>query len=318
MRNVTLKQLRALAGVVQTGTVTGAAKRLNVTPPAVTFQIQLLEQTIGLPLLDRRPDGFTPTDAGREVVEAARRIEAALQNCRAAIDSLKGLEGGKVAVGIVSTAKYFAPHALGAFSRIHPAIAISLIDGNREEIIAALKADTVDVAVMGRPPIGLTVDMYVIGDHPHVMIAPVGHPLETRRRLEPADFAAETFLVRERGSGTRSLMELFFAQAGVKPTIGMEMGSNETVKQAVMAGLGLSFISAHTIGAEVEDGRLVVLDVMGLPIIRQWHVVKRIDKRLTPAAAAMTKFLCDQGRGFLPTAGKAYFQPRSRTGVVDR
>src|SRR5260370_30699306 len=132
MRNVTLKQLRALAGVVQTGTVTGAAKHLNVTPPAVTLQLQLLEQPIGRPLLDRRPDGFTPTDAGREVVEAARRIEATLHNCRAGIDSLKGLEGGRVGVGIVSTAKYFAPHALGAFSRIHPAIAISLVDRDHE------------------------------------------------------------------------------------------------------------------------------------------------------------------------------------------
>lgn len=300
MRNVTLKQLRALAAIIEAGSVTGAAKRLNVTPPAVTMQVQLLEKLLGVPLLDRLGERFKPTDAGREVVETARRIEAELHNCAASIEALRNLGGGRVAVGVVSTAKYFAPHALGAFRREYPQIELFLTVGNREEIIAALKADRIDVAVMGRPPDDLAVDMHLMGDHPHGIIAAPSHRWAGRKGLKAADFAQETFLVREPGSGTRMLMERFFAEAGLRPVMGMEVGSNETVKQAVMAGLGLSFISAHTIAAEIESGRLVLLDVEGLPIIRQWFVAKRSDKRLAPAAAAVKAFLVERGRQFLP------------------
>jgi LysR family transcriptional regulator, low CO2-responsive transcriptional regulator len=302
MRNVTLKQLRALAGVAETGSVTAAAKRLNVTPPAVTMQIHLLEDRLGVSLLDRLGERFKPTDAGRELVETLGRIEAELHNCAAAIEALKGLAGGRVAIGVVSTAKYFAPAALGAFRRIHPLIELSLTVGNREQIIAALKADAVDIAVMGRPPEHFAIDMHLMGDHPHVIIAPPHHRFVGRQHLRPADFDHETFLVREPGSGTRSLMERFFLEAGVNPVIGMEVDSNETVKQAVMAELGLSFISAHTISAEVEQGRLIVLDVEGLPVTRQWFVAKRSDKRLSPAAMAVKMFLVEHGRDFLPGA----------------
>jgi LysR family transcriptional regulator, low CO2-responsive transcriptional regulator len=300
MRNVTLKQLRALAGVVETGSVTGAAKRLHVTPPAITMQLHLLEDQAGVALLDRLGERFKPTDAGRELVETIGRIEADLHNCAAAIEALKGLSGGRVAIGVVSTAKYFAPAALGAFRRVHPLIELSLTVGNREQIIAALKADAVDIAVMGRPPGSFPIDMHLMGDHPHVIVAPPHHPFVGRKRLRPKDFDSETFLVRERGSGTRSLMERFFVEAGVSPIIGMEVDSNETVKQAVMAELGLSFLSAHTISAEVEHGRLIVLDVEGLPVVRQWFVAKRTDKRLSPAAMAVKMFLVEHGKDFLP------------------
>ncbi|MBS7535693.1 LysR family transcriptional regulator [Ancylobacter sonchi] len=299
MRNVTLKQLRALAAVIDTGTVTAAARQLNVTPPAVTMQIQLLEEQLGLPLLDRAGERFQPSDAGREVLAAVARIERALADCGASLDAMKGLDAGRVCVGIVSTAKYFAPNALGVFARAHPGIDVALVVGNREDIIAALRGDVIDVAIMGRPPLDIEVDKTLIGPHPHVMIAPIDHPL-LGRRIAPDLLAGSTFLVREPGSGTRTLMERFFQDAGVVPKIGMEIGSNETIKQAVMAGLGLSFISAHTIAAEVADGRLAVLDVEGMPVVRQWFVVKRSAKRLTPPAAALNEFLSDRGSEFLP------------------
>jgi LysR family transcriptional regulator for metE and metH len=299
MRNVTLKQLRAFAAVIHAGTVTGAAKILNVTAPAVTMQVQLLEDQMELPLLDRAGDRFQPSDAGREVLAAVARIERALADCGAALDAMKGLNAGRVSVGIVSTAKYFAPGALGAFARSHPGIEVALVVGNREDIIAALRGDAIDVAIMGRPPLDIEVEQSPIGDHPHIIVAPASHPL-AGRRVSPADLAGYTFLVREPGSGTRTLMERFFQEAGVAARIGMEIGSNETIKQAVMAGLGLSFISAHTVAAEIGDGRLVVLDVEGLPVVRQWFVVKRSAKRLTPPAAALSDFLAQRGAEFLP------------------
>ncbi|MFC5066907.1 LysR family transcriptional regulator [Flaviflagellibacter deserti] len=301
MRNVTLKQLRAFAAVIDTGSVKGAARRLHVTPPAVTMQIQLLEEQLGLPLLDRTGDRFAPSDAGHEILNAIARIERALADCGGALDAMKGLSGGRISVGIVSTAKYFAPTALGAFVRLHPGLDVVLVVGNREEIITALRGDAIDLAIMGRPPLDMEMDKSPIGEHPHVMIAPVGHPL-TGRRLRPAELVGSNFLVRERGSGTRTIMERFFQEAGVEPKIGMEIGSNETIKQAVMAGLGLSFISAHTVAIEIADGRLALLDVEGLPVIRQWFVVKRSAKRLLPPAAALSEFLASHGAEFLPTA----------------
>lgn len=301
MRNVTLKQLRAFAAVIRAGTVTGAAKQLNVTAPAVTMQVQLLEDQMDLPLLDRAGDRFHPSDAGREVLNAVARIERALADCDAALDAMKGLHAGRVSVGIVSTAKYFAPAALGAFARSHPGIDVALVVGNREDIVAALRGDAIDVAIMGRPPLDIEVEQTLIGEHPHIMIAPVGHPL-IGRRLAPQELAGNTFLVREQGSGTRTLMERFFQEAEVTPRIGMEIGSNETIKQAVMAGLGLAFISAHTVAAEMADGRLAALDVDGLPVIRQWFVVKRSAKRLTPPATALSEFLSRRGSEFLPRA----------------
>lgn len=299
MRNATLKQLRAVAAIVETGSVTGAAKKLNVTPPAVTMQVQLLEQHLGLPLLDRAGDRFQPSAAGREILLATARIEQALADCGAALDSMKGLRSGRVSVALVSTAKYFVPAALGAFTRAHPGIDVVISVGNREAIIAGLRADAIDVAIMGRPPLDIEVDKTLIGDHPHVLIAPADHPL-LGRRIAPSAIANATFMSREPGSGTRGLMERFFQQWGLDPRIGMEIDSNETIKQAVMAGLGLAFISAHTIAAEVADGRLAVLDVEGLPEVRQWFVVKRSAKRLTPPAAALTEFLARRGPEFLP------------------
>lgn len=300
MRNATLKQLRALAAIVETGTVTGAARRLNVTPPAVTMQVQQLEEHVGLPLLDRAGDRFQPSAAGREVLAAISRIEAAMSDCGAALDAMKGLKSGRVSVGLVSTAKYFVPSALGAFARLHPGIDVVLSVGNREEIIAALRGDAIDLAITGRPPVDMEVDKYPIGDHPHLIIAPTDHPL-LGKRLVPAALANANFLVREPGSGTRGLMERFFQDSGIEPRIAMEIGSNETIKQAVMAGLGLAFLSAHTIAAELADGRLAALDVEGLPVVRQWFVVKRTAKRQTPPAAALTEFLSRRGPEFLPT-----------------
>ena len=300
MRNTTLKQLRALEALARVGTVTGAAAELHVTPPAVTTQIRILEETAGIPLITRVGDRFRPTDAGSEVLAAVARVESALSECGAALDTLKGLSGGKVTLAVVSTAKYFAPHALGAFGKEHPTIELRLVVSNREDLFAALRNDAVDIAVMGRPPEDIEVERWVIGDHPHIIVAPPDHPMADHKHIDIAELASETFLVREPGSGTRMLMEKRLAAAGVAPTIGFEIGSNETIKQAVIAGLGISFISAHTVAAEIADGRLVELDVKGLPEMRQWFVVKRADKRLMPAAEALRAFLVSQGEGFLP------------------
>jgi LysR family transcriptional regulator for metE and metH len=250
--------------------------------------------------MERTGARLEATQAGQEVANAAQRVELAISECADALSSLRGLKGGRVSIGVVSTAKYFAPHALGAFARAYPSVEIRLEVGNRSTIIAALEANTLDMALTGRPPEHLDVDRAPIGPHPHVIVARPSHPLAPRRRLAASVLAEETFLVREPGSGTRNLMERFFAESKVAPRIGMEMASNETIKQAVMAGLGIAFLSAHTVAAELADRRLALLDIAGLPVVRQWFIVRLARRRLLPAAQALRQFLIDEGEKFLP------------------
>lgn len=305
MRHVTLKQLRVLAAVARTGSVTKAAQALHVSPPAVTLQLQALQDEAGLPLVERSPSGMVLTLAGREIVEAVGRIEAVLSDCNASLAALAGVERGTVSVGVVSTAKYFAPRALAAFARAHPGLELQLVVGNRAEIIEGLRSHALDLAVTGRPPDELGVEAAAIGDHPHVVVASHDHPLASLRHLAPAALNGEAFLTREPGSGTRDLMERFFADAGIAPRISMQIGSNETIKQAVLAGLGIAFLSAHTIELEVGTGRLAVLDVVGLPIVRTWYAVHLSERRLMPGTRALCEFLTSEGRRFLPDLGAA-------------
>lgn len=301
VRRVTLKQLRALEAIVQARTVSGAAAALALTPPAVALQLRQLEDSLGLPVVERvGAAGVRPTEAGREVLAAAGRVEAALADCAQAVEALRGVDGGRVAVGVISTAKYFAPRALAAFKRAHPKVELRILVGNRRETLAALESAEFDLAVMGRPPETFEVEQAVIGDNPHVVIAPPDHPLVGRRGLALTSLAGQPFLLREAGSGTRALLQRLFDEAGLSPAAGTEIGSNETIKQAVMAGMGIALLSAHTVAAEVMDGRLAVLDVRGLPIVRQWFVVRRRGKRLLPAGKAMWDHLASAGSEFLP------------------
>jgi LysR family transcriptional regulator, low CO2-responsive transcriptional regulator len=299
-RDLTLRQLRALFAVHSAGSITSAANRLNLTQPAVTLQLRNLQALAGLPLIQRTGEGMSLTDAGSHVLTLTERIESALLDCEQSLDMIGGRTGGRVAIGAVSTAKYFVPFAIAAFSQRFPKIDVSLRIGNREEIRAALRSYDLDIAVMGRPPSDLDVEMKRLGRHPHIIIVSPDHRLAGRKLVTPFDLADETFITRERGSGTRMLMEQFFQKNALAPKISMEMDSNETIKQAVMAGLGIAFISQHTVFHELDEKRLVTLKAKGLPVIREWHAIRRVDKLLLPPAQAMLDFLGKQGSHYLP------------------
>jgi LysR family transcriptional regulator, low CO2-responsive transcriptional regulator len=300
LRELTLRQLRALAAVHRDRSVTAAAKKLHLTQPAVTLQIRNLQTLAGLPLIQRTSDGMLLTDAGREVLLLTERIEAAITDCETSLAMMAGKTAGRISIGAVSTAKYFVPFMISGFSKLYPNVDVTLFIGNRQEIGTALQGYDLDFAIMGRPPADIDMDVRLIGDHPHVIIAPTSHRLARKSRLALGDLADETFLLREPGSGTRGLMEQLFESARVRPKIGMAMSSNETIKQAVIAGLGIAFISAHTVATELDERRLVTLDVVGLPIVRQWFVLSRKDKVLLPPARAMLEFLGARGAQFLP------------------
>jgi len=301
MKDVSLRQLEFLAETIRAGSLAGAAAALHLTGPAIAQQLRRLESAAGLPLLERGPHGQRPTDAGRLLAESHARIRAELAACDDGLRALRSAEAGRVTVGAVSTAKYFTPHLIAAFHLAYPEIGVGLAFGNREEIVARLADYAVDLVIMGRPPQGLAVEQQVFGDHPYVVIAPSRHPLAGAGRLPFARITEETLLVREHGSGTRLHLDALFAAAGHEPQIGMELNSNETIKQAVMAGLGIALISAHTIAAEVHDGRLAVLDVDGLPIHRHWLLVRMASRTPGPATRSLWNFVALTGADYLPS-----------------
>lgn len=307
MRNLTLRQLRSIQAIDHHGTIAAASRQLGLTAPAVTLQVKQLEDDCGLALFDRTREGMRLTVAGAAVLEAANAIETTLRALSDEILAIKGVRSGTIRLGVVSTAKYFAPRLIAAFRREYPAIEIKLTVGNRLEIIRDLKSYQLDIALMGRPPIEFPVEAMVFGDHPLVMIAPPEHLLAKARDIDRARLLKETIIIREPGSGTRASLEGFFAgHPGELDEVSVEMGSNETIKQAVMAGLGIAFISAHTIAFEVEMGRLVILDVEHLPIRRQWHAVGRKERMPAPAEIAFKEFLVKRGAVHLPLLGKLY------------
>jgi DNA-binding transcriptional LysR family regulator len=215
---------------------------------------------------------------------------------------MRGLKRGVLKLGAVSTAKYFAPSLLSTFRPAYPEVSIKFAVGNREEIIQQLAANEIDLVIMGRPPRELETIAEPFAKHPLVLIASPTHPLATKRRIKLSQLATESFLIREEGSGTRASMERVFRERGVPIQVSMEVSSNETIKQAVMANMGISFISSHTVGLELATGKLVILDVVGLPLIRDWYVIHLRDKRLAPIPAAFRTFLLEQGARIIEKA----------------
>ncbi|MBK8322558.1 MAG: LysR family transcriptional regulator [Betaproteobacteria bacterium] len=291
VRHATVRQLRVFDAVARHRSFSRAAEELHLSQPAVSMQVKALEAQAGLPLLEQVGKKIFLTEAGQVVHGRANTVIRELAEADEALAALQGLTEGRLPIAVVSTAKYFAPPLLARFLRAHPAVKLELAIDNREAVIAKLGANEVDLAIMGRPPAELDTASQAFAPHPHVVIAPAGHPLAGRKRLRLEDLARERFVVREPGSGTRTLLEKHFADRGLTVPVAMQMASNETIKQAVIAGLGLSFLSRHTLGLELAAGRLVALDVVGMPLLREWYVVHLAPKRLLPVASACRAFI---------------------------
>ena len=307
MLNISIRQLQSIRSINRTGKISSAAKGLGLTGPAVTLQLKQLEDVLGITLFDRTSEGMRLTAAGELALECADRVAESLHTLEEMIASLKGVKSGTLRLGAVSTAKYFVPRMISAFVKSFPGIEVNLAIGNREQTINALRHHTVDIVLMGRPPKEVPVRSSIFGDHPLVIIAPADHRLAKRRDISKEEVATETFILRETGSGTRISFELFFGSVpGKLDNPGVVMDSNETIKQAVIAGLGVAFISAHTIEQEVELGKLVILDVVGMPIRRQWFQVSRLDRLETPVMRAFSDFLIAHGPEHLPLIKQPY------------
>jgi len=294
--NITLRQLRIFEAVARLGSISRAAAEVHLTQPAVSMQVKQLEDQLGLQLLEQVGKRMCLTKAGEELVVHAGRISAQMIDLGAAMEQFRDVDRGFIRISVLSTANYFLPRLIANFTETHPGVRISLEVANREAVLEALAENTTDLAITGQPPETTNVKSQYFMDNPLVIIASPSHPLAKLDYVRLRRLETETLVLRESGSGTRASIERYFNSHGTVYRAGCEFSTNEAIKQAVQAGLGLGVVPVQTIELELETKRLVVLPVEGFPVIRQWFIVHRSDKRLSAAAQAFLSLLLTQDR----------------------
>lgn len=294
--NVTIRQIQVFESVARHLSYTRAAEELFLSQPAVSMQIKQLEENLGIALFEQLGKKTYLTEAGQEFFDYSRRISRQLAEAEEVLEDLKGVTSGRLSVSVASTANYFATRLLADFSKIHEGITVHLDVTNRKSLLNQLDTNEVDLVIMGRPPADMNLETVSFAENPLVIIAPPGHPLTQQSPVPLKDLQQETFVVREEGSGTRIAMERFFTEKGIRLKTGMEMTSNEAIKQAVVAGLGLGIVSTHTLSLELETKRLIVLNAEAFPILRHWYIVHRKGKRLSPVASAFKQFVLENAK----------------------
>lgn len=301
MRPYTFKQIQTFMEVARQRSVSKAAERLFVTQPAVSMQIRQLEDAFGLALVQPMGRNIQLTAAGEAFSTYAANAMGQFKDLEALMAEHVGLKKGRLDLAVVSTSKYFIPMLLVRFNKLHPGIDVKLNIDNRDNVLALMAHNEADLVVMGRSPSHLGCEATVFATNPLVMVAPPDHPLARRKNLPFSALADYSFVVREEGSGTRASMQRLFEENHTPLKIVMALPSNETIKQAVMAGMGLSFLSMRTIRHELASGHIALLNVQSLPQMNHWYVTHLKHKKLSPAAAAFKEFLIEQGGALMDT-----------------
>jgi DNA-binding transcriptional LysR family regulator len=299
MLPISLRQLQVFESVARHLNHSRAAAELFLSQPAVSMQIKQTETVIGLPLFEQVGKKLFLTEAGRELLHYARSILQTMKEMESVFDEMKGVERGILNISVVSTANYFMPQLLAKFIQSHPRIQVGLSVANRDTVIKQLSENIADLAIMGQPPDGTDMRAEAFMLNPLVVIAAPTHPLAQAHQIKPRQLANEVFLLREQGSGTRGVVERFFASHKLALPVHMEMDTNEAIKQSVQAGMGIGIISRHGIELELETRRLVVLDVERFPIVRHWYIVHRKNKRLSTSALEFKRFLLEESENMM-------------------
>ena len=280
----TVRQLQLFLALAEHGSITRAAKACHVTQPTVSMQLKELSVAVGLPLYEQLGKRLHLTAAGEHLARSAQNIRDEWAAFEQTVAGLKGLTAGQLRVSVASTAKYFVPGMLGTFCARHPQIDIALQVLNRDGVVARLRENRDDLYVMSMPPVDIALVQTMFMPNPLVVIAPATHPLAGRRAVTPARLARERFILREQGSGTRMTCDAHFAAIGFEPNVRLELGSNEAIKMAVAAGLGLAVVSRHALAPETGSEHVVELNVRGFPAHSNWFILHPAGKRLSPIA----------------------------------
>ena len=299
LRSLTLRQMQIFVAAARHASFVRAAEELCLSQPAVSMQIKQLESVAGFPLFERVNRQLTLTEAGDRLLHHASRILGEVKDAEDGLQALKGLDRGSITIGIISTSKYFLPKLLAQFLKHHPGIDVRIAEGNREMLLGLLRDNAIDLALMGRAPRELDAVSEPIAPHPYVIVASTEHPLRNYKQFDLQELRHDTFLLREPGSGTRAVAERVFRNHLFTAAKVTTLGSNETIKQAVMAGMGVGVLSLHTLALELRSQEIALLDVIGTPIDRAWHVVHLNSKWLSPASQAYRRFLLENTAAYL-------------------
>lgn len=291
LRHATLHQLRIFLTVARHSSFARAAEELHLSPPTLSLQVKQLSETVGEALFEQLGKKIFLTAAGRTLTDACQDIESRMERLSQDLAALRGIKKGSLKIAILTTVKYTVPKLLAGFCAEYPGIEVAMFVGNRETLLQRLASNQDDLYIMGQPPQQMDVVSEDFAVNPLVLVAPPRHPLVGQRRLAPHRLANEPFILREPGSGTRLTTERFFAAHGITLRNRLEVGSNEAIKQTVAGGLGLAVLSATTVVSELALTELVLLEVQGFPLIRQWYVVYPKGKKLSAAAAAFKAWL---------------------------
>ncbi|WP_342619646.1 LysR family transcriptional regulator [Rhodoferax sp. GW822-FHT02A01] len=299
MKHATLRQLKVFESVARNLSFSRAAEELHLTQPAVSTQVTKLEEHAGNPLFEQFGKKIYLTPAGHELLQISRGIIQQFEAAESAMAHFKGVTGGKLNIGVISAGDYFFPRLLVEFASRHKGVVLNFKVHNREGLLNQLTENLTDLAIMVRPPTDMDTVHQAFAPHPYVIVAAATHPLVGKKNIPRATLMAEPFVVREKGSDTWRSMEQGFEGDLGNLNIAMEICSTETIKQAVIAGMGISFLSAHTVSQELRSGSLRVLDVQGFPLMLHWYIVQRRSKRLPPVAQAFKDYLLQDGAALI-------------------
>lgn len=295
----TLQQLRLFEAVVRNNSYTRAAKELNLSQPAVSSQMKRLEDELGVAIFEQVGKKIFLTSAGRALYEASGDILDRVSELKENIDNLRGVVQGRLQIGVITTSKYFIPHLMGRFLRKYPEVKPALKFINRAAVMERLLNNEDDFVILGQLPDDPNLESYELLQNILVAVAPPEHPMAGQKNIPLREFVKEKFLIREPGSGTRMVFENELIRQKLELEPYMELGSSEAIKQSVIAGLGVSVLSLHSVRLEVETGVLKILDVKGLPLRQQWYAVHLKGKRLSLAARTFLDFILSVDKAFL-------------------
>jgi len=281
------------------GSFTRAAQELHLAQPTASTQIRKLTETVGLPLFEQVGKRIYLTEAGRSLQASCSELFRTLSDLEGTLAGMRGLACGRLRIAVSTAAKYFAPRMLTEFIRRHPGIEVSLQIHNFQALLERLAANEDDLYIFADPPIGEEFVAQTILSNPLTVFARADHPLAKERNIAFARLAQEPFLLREPGSGTRLAAEAVFARHRLKPPVRMELGSNEAIIQAILAGFGVSILSRHTLGLDPAQAQLACLEVEGFPLERHWQFVYPIGKQLSQPAQAFMDLVRVEARALL-------------------
>jgi len=295
LKHITIHQMRLFNSLANHLSFTAVANELHLSQSGVSIQIKRLADSVGIPLIEKIGKKIYLTDAGREFFSATAEVLNRLELLSEEIQDMGENIKGPLRISGITTTKYFMPHLLGRFLNIYPDVEPSLEITNQKKVTQRLVENRDDIFIMSTFPSNIELDAIYFLDNPLVLVAPANHPLANEKNIHLSVIAKERFLSREEGSGTRAFRTHLFEESGLKANIYMELGSAEAIKQAVMAGLGVSVLSLQNIQLELKAGLLTILDVQHFPFLTKWYAVHHKDKQLSRTAQKFLEFLQDEG-----------------------